>query len=280
MGATRVWRAARIATDRGIVFVSNGDSDVRKDGPDLSPHPLVTKLHPEPDEHGANATFIGYLGPSSKPDHHRVYLDPSFSAYVEVPAHAIVATTPANSGDDNSPTHVVVKADAPVRHVNVATQTGSASYLAGSIASAYLAAGSTAARGAEPRCGANSAPIRICVALSPPLPSGGCYLRTWPSQCVGVGPCQPFFSLLVTGCDDSYRLHAGRADVAERLICGDLATQGPTMCGPMGCKTIHTLPTCGPVDQNPRPQQPAGPGYGPPPPHCRAFPPTHLTIVL
>lgn len=172
---------------------SNGDSEPGNGAPDLSPHPLVSKLHPEPDEHGANAVFTGYLGPSSKPDHHRVYLDQSFSTYVEVPEDAIVATAPINSGDDNGPTHVTVKADAPVRHVSVASQTGSASYLAGGIASTYLAAGApgVAAVPDMQLCHGPAATIPWCPEMFTAARTGGCLVLThWPS-CF-VLPCFNF----------------------------------------------------------------------------------------
>jgi hypothetical protein len=216
---------------------SNDDSG---GAPDLSQHPLVSKLHPDPDDHGAeHATFTGYLGPSSKDGHHRIYLDESFSNYVEVPEDAIVATASTDSDDENAPTRVTVNGSAAVRHVNVTSRLGSASYLSGAIASTHLAAGARASGGA---------PMPLCITLYTHSPTY-CSPRMCPTTytlrptcagdiCLTVvtanptdcgGPCPTYVTANPTDCTGP---------------CLTVVTANPTDCsGP--CPTYVTaVPSC------------------------------------
>lgn len=223
---------------------SNDDSAAGNGAPDLTPHPLVSKLHPEPDEHAAYATFTGYLGPSSKSDYHRIYLDQSFGTYVEVPQDAIVATTPASPGDDNGPTHVSVKSDAPVRYVSVTSHAGSASYLSGGIASAHLPAGAPASPAGGPLC--------ITIATHSPTwchpPICPTVFTANPTNC--HGPCATIVTAVPT-CDATgipgqnhtcmLTIFTANVTTCAPRLCATFMTSNPTYCQhPPICATLLT----------------------------------------
>ncbi len=105
--------------------------------PNLGTHPLVDKLHTDPDDTRNLVSLVGYIGPSKKPDSIRLYLDLGFKSYYEIPKSGVVSTSAA--GDDpNSPTTVFVDATTPVEVVTVQSQSVAAGYLQGAIASGYL----------------------------------------------------------------------------------------------------------------------------------------------
>ena len=114
------------------------------EGLNLEPHPLVRQLHSDPDDAQDLISLVGYLGPSKQPDQIRLYSDLSFRHYYEIPSDGIVATTPTNADDPNSPTIVHVKASTRIDVVSVASQNVEAGFLRGAITSGYLgsAAGS------------------------------------------------------------------------------------------------------------------------------------------
>lgn len=216
---------------------SNDDSG---GAPDLSQHPLVSKLHPDPDDHGAeHATFTGYLGPSSKDGHHRIYLDESFSNYVEVPDDAIVATASTNSEDENAPTRVTVNGSAAVRHVSVTSRLGSASYLSGAIASTHLAAGARGAVGPpppwcitlytySPTCSPQMCPTTFT--LRPTCAAGPVCLTVVtanPTDC--GGPCPTYFTANPTNCVGP---------------CLDVITAHPTDCSGPCATYVTAVPSC------------------------------------
>lgn len=235
----------------------NDDSGTGGGTPDLNPHPLVSKLHPEPNEHGSNATFTGYLGPSSKPDHHRVYLDTSFGTYVEVPKDAIVATRSAGD-DDNAPTHVTVRADAQIRYVSVTSHTGSASYLSGGIASAHLAAGAPSISGEAP----------VCITVfthSPtwcPRPFCATFVTANPTDC--HGPCEAVAGAAPTGAPNNTCLltiyTANVTACAPPHICPTYFTAVPSNCQHHPC--LLTIVTANPSNC---------PGVGSGPVMCATF---------
>ncbi len=112
-----------------------------KDGPgevNLETHPLVARLHADPDEYSEAVALVGYLGPSNKTDYVRLYVDLSFRNYYEIPAGAVVSTTPADASDENSPTTVHVSGDARLEKVSVTSQSVEARFLQGSISAGYL----------------------------------------------------------------------------------------------------------------------------------------------
>ena len=105
----------------------------------LTPHPLVTKLHPELDAFNDHVALIGYFGPSKKADCIRLYADLSFRSHYDIPTSGIVHTEPTDARDENSPTRVLVLAATKLEVVEITSQCVEASYLQGSIARDYLA---------------------------------------------------------------------------------------------------------------------------------------------
>lgn len=110
--------------------------DPSPDEPNLSTHPLVTKLYGDSDTPPNLVALTGYFGPSKKADSIRLYPSLDFQSYFEIPKAAIIATTPVDSKDDQSPTVVHVKAGTPVEAVQTSTQPVE-SYLQGGITGAY-----------------------------------------------------------------------------------------------------------------------------------------------
>jgi hypothetical protein len=102
----------------------------------LSTHPLVTKLRGDSDTPPSLVALTGYFGPSKKADSIRLYPSLDFQSYFEIPKAAIVATTPVDADDEESPTVVHVKAGTPVDSVQTSTQPVE-SYLQGSITGGY-----------------------------------------------------------------------------------------------------------------------------------------------
>jgi hypothetical protein len=116
--------------------------DPSPDKPNLSTHPLVAKLKGDSDTPPSLVALTGYFGPSKKADSIRLYASLDFHSYFEIPKAAIVATTPVDSEDDQSPTVVHVKAGTPVDAVQTSTQPVE-SYLQGGISAAHLQGGMT-----------------------------------------------------------------------------------------------------------------------------------------
>src|SRR6185295_5795994 len=114
--------------------------------PDLTPHPLVTRLNPEAEAPPDLVVLVGFIGPSKKPDRIRLYLNLSFNAFIDIPVAGIVSTQSVDREDENSPTRVWVRGEAKLEVVQAASQTIEASYLRGRIARDYLRA-TTPARG-------------------------------------------------------------------------------------------------------------------------------------
>jgi hypothetical protein len=107
--------------------------------PNFSTHPLVTKLRGDSDTPPSLVALTGYFGPSKKADSIRLYPSLDFQSYFEIPKAAIVATTPVDAEDADSPTVVYVKAGTPVDSVQTSTQPVE-SYLQGGITGGYLGA--------------------------------------------------------------------------------------------------------------------------------------------
>jgi hypothetical protein len=106
------------------------------DKPDLKTHPMVSKLVGDSDTPPSLVALAGFFGPSRKSDCIRLYNDLGFQSYFEIPKASIVATTPTDATDDQSPTLVHVKAGTPVDAVQTSTQPVE-SYLQGGITSAF-----------------------------------------------------------------------------------------------------------------------------------------------
>ena len=133
-----------------------------KDSPgnvNLETHPLVAKLHADPDELTKLVALVGYLGPSKRAGYVRLYADLSFRNYYEIPTEGILSTTPADAEDENSPTTVHVAGDTQVEKVSITSQSTEARFLQGSISSDYLG---TAGVGADAGCSWPPSPTCWC----------------------------------------------------------------------------------------------------------------------
>ena len=103
-------------------------------GAEIPIHPLVTKLLGESGEPQNLVTMVGYIGPSKKEAHVRLYTGLDFQTYYEVPRESVALAEAVDREDENSPTRVMIPADATVELVQTSKQTGPASYLAGAAA--------------------------------------------------------------------------------------------------------------------------------------------------
>jgi hypothetical protein len=108
-------------------------------GAEIPMSPLVTRLLGESGEPQDLVTMVGYIGPSKKEAHVRLYTGLDFQTYYEVPREKVALAEAVDREDENSPTRVMIRADATVELVQISKQTGPASYLAGGIAGTYLA---------------------------------------------------------------------------------------------------------------------------------------------
>ncbi len=136
-----------------------------KDSPgdvNLETHPLVAKLHADPDEFTDLVALVGYLGPSKKADYVRLYVDLTFRNYYEIPTEGIVSTSPTAAADENSPTTVHVAGGTQVDKVSITSQSTEARFLQGSIASGYLG-GAGVGAGADAACSWPQSPTCWCV---------------------------------------------------------------------------------------------------------------------
>src|SRR6266481_3275541 len=136
---------------------------------------LVSRIVGDPAQPADTIWLTGFLGPSSEAGHTRVYSDPSFETYVDVPTDAIIHTEPLPK--DQSPlggSYVWIKKDAEVLHGKVGTERKKAKFLEGPIQQAFAAQAAAAAPGAgvgilptdNPGCGPTRFPPQC---LSPNL---------------------------------------------------------------------------------------------------------------
>ena len=109
---------------------------------------LVSRIVGDPAKPADTIWLTGFLGPSSEDGHTRVYSDPSFETYVDVPTDAIIHTEPLPK--DQSPlggSYVWLKKDAEVLHGKVGTERKKAKFLEGPIQAAFAAQAGAAAPG-------------------------------------------------------------------------------------------------------------------------------------
>ena len=104
----------------------------------ITTHPLVAKLLGDSDPPGKYVTVVGYFGPSRTKGNVRLYLSHEFCAYLEIPTGGILSTEPVDRDDENSPTRVYLEKSTTVELVQVSSLSLEASFLEGSIASAFL----------------------------------------------------------------------------------------------------------------------------------------------
>ena len=82
-------------------------------------------------------SLVGYVGPSKKADHVRLYTGLDFQSYYEVPRRRLSTRTQSTPKTRQRST-VMIKPDAALDFVQVSKQSGTASFLAGGIAGAFL----------------------------------------------------------------------------------------------------------------------------------------------
>lgn len=133
----------------------------------LETHPLIAKLGIDPNSPGDLYTLVGYLGPSSRPGHWRIYHSRDFNYFTELAEDAIAHVEPQRPGDENGPSTIYVKGQARVFVTRVTSRTLSSRYLGGRIARAHLATAARAAeRGAagyfEDSCNVTNCPDTCC----------------------------------------------------------------------------------------------------------------------
>ena len=83
-------------------------------GAEIPIHPLAKKLLSESGEPQDLVTMVGYIGPSKKEAHVRLYTGLDFQTYYEIPRDRVALVEPVDREDDNSPTRVMIAADATV----------------------------------------------------------------------------------------------------------------------------------------------------------------------
>ena len=147
-------------------------------GAEIPFHPLVSKLLSDSGEPQDLVTMTGYIGPSKKEAHVRLYKGLDFQSYYEVPREHVVLAEPVDREDDNSPTRLMVRSDATLDLVQTSKQTGPASYLAGAIAGTYM----TAASGGQGGIIFPTPTARLSLCLCPTYIFAGCLTR--PPICI------------------------------------------------------------------------------------------------
>jgi hypothetical protein len=124
-------------------------AQTRASTPEIPEHPVVAKVVGDPSSTTATTRLVGYVGKSTRSEHVRLYTDPTFEAFVEIPKDKILhsETVPADRMELGG-TSLWVKADAPLIAGSSrppATAAAQASFLMGDISNQYLpAAGQSA----------------------------------------------------------------------------------------------------------------------------------------
>jgi len=77
---------------------------------DLTPHPIISKLLPDPDHPPDSVVLVGYLGPSKKEGCVRFYSDLEFRAYVEIPTSGILHHDTVSPSLESGPTKMILHA--------------------------------------------------------------------------------------------------------------------------------------------------------------------------
>ena len=100
---------------------------------------IVSKIVSDPSNPPEVILLSGYLGSSSESGHIRLYFDPKFSKYIEIPETAIKHSQPIPV--ERSPlggSYVWILRDADIIHGNVGTTRTTAKFLEGPIVEEYL----------------------------------------------------------------------------------------------------------------------------------------------
>jgi len=224
--------------------------------PSLDTHPLVAKLHPDPDATANNQVLVGYFGPAKEADHVRLYTDLSFQSYFDLSKTDILGTQAANRQDENSPTVVFVKPDGKVEMIRN-PDTG-ANFLKGAISNANLAAAAGAG------CGVVLTTAACTFEAMPPqgpnaalqAPNVGCCGTLWTAGCTfpsNAAPQAPNAAgcpvvMMTTFCTIGH----GQAQGPNAGCCGTLWTAGctfPSNAAPQapnaaGCPVVMMTTFC------------------------------------
>jgi hypothetical protein len=101
--------------------------------PKLESHPLVGKLNLDAGGPKGVVPLAGFLGPSNREGHWRIYHSSTFNNFTDVPAEAIAYAEPPRP-DDDGPTTVYVQEGARVYATRIETGTLTTRFLGGAIA--------------------------------------------------------------------------------------------------------------------------------------------------
>ena len=249
--------------------------------PTLRNHPLVDRLKPD-DDAAETVSLVGYLGPSKRAGHRRLYLDAGLRTFCELPEEAIRDVREAE--DEEAPSRITIDADTPVEVVRTSRQRTAAGFLAGAISGGLLGRAGGAGRaqicptvytarptGCDQPCltvvTANPTDCEVCltvVTANPTDCSGGpggqvclTVVTANPTDC----SCSPVRTARPTVCDgacltvvtanptDCGLASQGRRASHSGPVCLTVVTANPTDCGGTHCLTVVTAnPTdCGPV---------------------------------
>jgi hypothetical protein len=105
---------------------------------DLTIHPLLAKLDPQPDDQRRFITIYGYIGPSPREGVITLYTELDLSSYLEICKDDILSAEPAVPGQCSSPTKLLVTASAQVTRVRNTRTEVALDYLSGPISGALL----------------------------------------------------------------------------------------------------------------------------------------------
>ena len=104
----------------------------------VSTHPLVKAASNGPEKPRETTPVVGYIGPSERAGHKRIYNDLSLENYLEVPEDSIKKVEPLDKSNEHSPTVAYVKSGTQV-HSKVSRQHPVESgFLNGLVTGSYL----------------------------------------------------------------------------------------------------------------------------------------------
>jgi hypothetical protein len=165
----------------------------------------------------------------------RLYADLSFQTYMEVPRDAIVLAEATDRQNENSPSRLHVRASAQLNAVLSSTQTA-ASFLEGSITSAYLAAATGASAAAAPK----PHPTEVCTIGHCQTGFGHCPSNVIPCPITHPGQCNPTavpHCAAFAGAGGGAGAHVAFATQPPVLCAATL----PVICTPCALHTIHVV---------------------------------------
>lgn len=108
------------------------------DESDLSVHPLIAKLDPQPGDTRRFLTLFGYVGPTWEKGFTTFYLDLDLGCYLLIPEDRILCAEAAIPGQRYGPTKLIVDAEAEITRVEIKRRKVDFRFLNGSITEANL----------------------------------------------------------------------------------------------------------------------------------------------